>query len=361
MYCSPLQSSARTIIPAAIREWLGALLSGPLPGSRTRRHAACLFALGRIGDFVLTLSALRLLVREFGATNCVLVVPNPLAILAGREFPGVQCITLPTEAASLMREILPIWWRERNKFSADSFDQLICLSHQRSLYYELALSWIDTARDVRLLPETYPTVSGEDVPASHRPDDGGPASHRLSDGWCTELLAHQRLVETVLGRAIGQEEILPRFTSLTASEDGRLLIYPFSRDATRCLPLEKVVGVLQNWRARSRGAIVFGGNLVDTPELERYAQAARSTGLDNISIELPSGLDGLLKHVAQAGAVFAADSAAAHVATALDKPSAVMTTRLFYGYCQPWGRSGRQHVFLPDAPADQVAGALPAL
>ena len=66
-------------------------------------------------------TALRLLIREFEPDGCVLVVPESAATIAAREFPDVRCITLPTEAASLVRDILPAWLRHRKKFSEDRF------------------------------------------------------------------------------------------------------------------------------------------------------------------------------------------------------------------------------------------------
>jgi ADP-heptose:LPS heptosyltransferase len=310
------------MIPPAIRNWVGARLSGPPRGSRARRPRACLYALGRLGDFVLVLSTLRLLIREFGADNCVLVVPAAAGPIAAREFPSVRCITLPTEAASLVRGILPAWWRHREKFAGDRFQHLVCLSHQRSLYYEVTLSWIDAEKDARLMPATYPAVPRDDL--------------------STELLAHWRLAEIVLGRPVDRDEILPRFISLPVSDDGRLLVYPLSSEALRSLPIGKTVEVLRLWRERSHAPIVFGGSPAEAARLEGYAAAARQARLTGISVELPAGVDRFLEHIARAGAVLTCETGAAHVATALDKPSVVMTGGGLHGYCYPWRRSVRQ-------------------
>jgi ADP-heptose:LPS heptosyltransferase len=297
--------------------------------------------MGRIGDFVLTLSALRLLINAFGADGCVLVLPPSLATLAAAEFPGVDQITLPMEAASLVRGILPVWRHQRSHFARDDFQQLICLSHQRSLYYEVALSWISANHEVRLRPETYPTVPTNDL--------------------STELLAHWRVAEIALGRKVSREEILPRFESIAPGHDGRLLVYPLSLDPSRSVPVSRMIEVLRHWRKRSPAPIVLGAGPADQIELERYANAARQAGITNVVIESPAGIDGLLAHLAQAGAIFAADSGAAHIAAALDKPLVlVMDTRL-YGYANPWQRSARQRVFLNTTGLEEVAAALPAL
>ncbi len=341
MYCSPQLHPPATVIPAALRDWLGNRLSGKARGPRRAHRRLCVFALGWIGDFVLMLSAIRLVLREQQASDCTLIVSPATAALAQKEFPGVDCLTLPVDCSSLLRDILPLWQRERSRLSAESFDRLVCFSHQRPLHFELALSWIDAGEDFRLLPATYPAV---------------PAG-----GMCTELLGHWRLVEQVLGRTVDREEMLPRFTSLTPGNDGRLVVYPFSRDAARNLAPAQVVRVLRRWRERSRAPIVLGGGPADEPSLRECAALARLAGLEISGVETPQGVDGLLRHVAEAGAVLSSDSAAGHIAAALDKPCVVITTPGFLGYCQPWARSGRQKVFLDDARDETVAGALPAL
>lgn len=341
MYCSPQLHPPPTIIPTGLRNWLGAWLSGPARGPRRGHRRLCVFAVGWVGDFVLALSAIRLVLGEHMPSDCTLVVAPAVAALTQGEFPGVACLTLPADCSSLGRNILPLWWRERERLSSVRHDRLVCFSHQRPLHYELALSWIGAGQDFRLRPSTYPAVvTGE-----------------LS----TELRAHWRLAEQVLGRSVSREEILPRFTHLAPGDDGRLLVYPFSRDVARNLAPAHVIQVLQHWRERSRAPIVLGGSPAETPQLRHCADLARSAGLEISNIETPQGIDGLLRHVAQAGAVLSCDSAAGHIATALDKPIAVITTPGFWGYCQPWTRSGRQQVFLDDAPAATVAATLPAL
>lgn len=329
------------MIPPALRDRLGAVLQGPPRGKRGPSQRACVFTLGRIGDFVLTLSAIRLLLREFGPELCTLVVARAQAPLAQREFPGVRCISLPTEADGLIKDILPIWWQERRKFAHLHFDQLICLRHQRALYHELALSWIAASQDIRLMPETYPKEPVQ--------------------GLCSELLGHWRLTETILGRPVAREEILPRFTSLHAGNDGRLLVCPHSLDVTRSLPADLLVTTLRTWRERHRAPIVLGGHPADNADLQQLASVLRAAYITDVSVETPAGLEGLLDQVARAGAIFAADSAPAHVAIALDKPSVVLTSPTFFGHAQPWSRSVRQKSFVHGTAAEEVAAALPPL
>lgn len=337
MYCSSRLQPPRTLLPTGLRGWLGARLCPPAPAAPDQTAArTCLFALGQLGDFVLALSALRLCVEAHGAAQCTLVVTPAAARLAEIEFPEVPQLVVPGDAPSLLRDIVPLWRRERRRFAARRHDSLVCFSHQRSLYYELASSWIHAGRDVRLQPETYPAEP--------------------ADGLCTELLAHGRLVAAALDREVRREEILPRFHHLQPAEGDRLLIFPFSRDPSRSLPADTLRVALQTWRARSGAPAVFGGSPEDHSALVRLA-----AGVPGARIETPLGLDALLHQIAAAGAVLSADSAPAHIAAALDKRSVVMTSRAFHGYAQPWGRSARQQVFVHGTPADQIAAALPVL
>jgi hypothetical protein len=247
-----------------------------------------------------------------------------VAALAAREFPFTRRLVLPLEASSLVRGILPAWRRERPAFADTRYAQRICLRHQRTLYHEVTFSWIKAEVDVRLRPETYPTAP--------------------ADGLCTELRAHRQVVEAVLGRPVGPEELLPRFTTLTTGDDGRLVVYPLSREAARCLPVSLVIGTLRLWRERSRAPIVLGGSPAEAPALAAYLTTAQAAKLHGVTLELPVGVDGFLRHIARAGAVLATESAAVHVATALDKPLLALPGGGYSGLCYPWQRSARQVV-----------------
>lgn len=339
MFCSSLVQRPRTLIPTAMRNALGSLLRGPPRGKRRVSRQVCLFALGMIGDVVLALSALRRLIEHHGPQHCVLVVSPSVQALARREFPGVEIVLLPSDAPSLTRDILPLWWRERRQFAAYRFDRCVCFNHQRSLYYEVAVSWADATEDFRLQPETYPA---------------------LTAGLGTELLAHRRVAELALDRPLELAEILPRFTSVPAGDDGRLLVYPLSRDSSRSLPVTQVVAILRHWRAHRTAPVVLGGSPRDLAVLESYAAACGAAGLGGVTVEAPAGVVAFVAHVAAAGAVLSADSAAGHISTAFDKPTVVLTSRDWLGLCQPWTRSARQKVFLRDAPDAEIAAALDA-
>ena len=332
----PLQQS-RTLIPPALRRWLGARLQGPPRGTRRRHRQVCGVALGRIGDFVLLLPSFRLLVREFGADQCALVVPALVVPLATVELPGVELITLPSEAAGLIRHIVPVWCRQRGKFATDRFERRVVFMHLRSFYHGIAASWVDASRDFRLAPEVYPFGPG------------------------AELQAHRTVVAAALGHDVTWDEILPRFTRFPASDDGRLLVYPLSHDGSKSLPVERVVAILRLWRVRNRAPIVLGGSPRDAATLERYAAAGRAAGLDGLTVETPAGIIAFVQHLAAAGAVLSADSAAAHVGGAFDKPTVTLMGREWYGVSQPWHRSERQRVLLFEATDNQIAAALPAL
>lgn len=334
MYCSAKLRGPRTLIPHRLRGWLGARLCPrpPLAPDATV-FRACIFTVGQVGDFVLALSAVRRLLAEYGEDRCVLVVTPATAPLAQREFPAAVRTVLPADAPSLMRDIVPLWRREQAAFAGRRFERLVCFSHQRSLYYELALSWIHAGHDLRMLPSTYP--------------------QEPADGMGTELLAHWQLTARALGRQVPRAHMLPEFRNLPASNDRRLLVFPFSRDPTRNLPTDTLLHALAPGRTPSSAAIVLSGGPGDRPRLEQLA-----SHLPGAEVETPPDLEGLLRQIAAAGLVFSADSAPSHIAIALDKPTVTMTNTRFHGYAQPWTRSNRQCVFIHGAAPAEVAGAL---
>lgn len=323
MLCSPILRPERTTIPGPLRQLAGRWLSGPpRPARRPRQARWGLYAVGRIGDFVMKLTVLRRLIREAGPAGCFLVVPANCVGLAERELPGVPLLALPPDGAGLLRDIVPTWRRQRAQFADWHCDQRISLRHQRSLYHEVTLSWMHAERDLRLYPADYPAVA--------------------PSGLSTELAAHGRILERALGRPVAPEDFLPRFESYPAGDDGRLVVYPLSTQPQRCLSPAWVARVLAAWRSRCPAPIVLGGSPGDEDRLEAYRQAARVVGIEHLTLELPAGVDGFIRHIAAAGAVFATESAAAHIATTLDKPAVIALGGGIHGLCFPWRRSDRQ-------------------
>lgn len=338
----PFLVEPRTRIPRAMRYWLGERLTGPSRGPYHRHKQVCVLALGRIGDFILSLPTFRLLVREFGAEQVTLVIPPGLTGLALTELPSVELIVLPAEANGVLRDLVPAWWRERPKLAGVRFARRITLNHFRSLYQEIAWSWIDAAEDFRLVPdETYPAA--------------------MRDGQCRELQGHQLVASQVLGRLVTWAETVPAFLNTAATDDGRLLIYPLSHDGTKSISAEKIAGILRAWRTRSRAPVVLGGNPRDLTTLKAYAAVCRAAHVHGVTIECPAGVPAFIAHLAAAGAVLAAESAAGHVGGAFDKPNVVLVARDWFGLSQPWRKSARQRAFVLETSDDEIAAALPGL
>lgn len=314
----------RRLLPGPIRRGATALLSGSSAPSNAPLRDCAIYAVGRIGDFIVMLSAIRLLVATHGASNCALVIAEPLRPIAEMEFPGVPLIEVPMEGSSLFREMLPAWRRHRRKFASHRYELVVCLTHQRTLYHEMTLSWLAGSRLVRLDRLSYPT--------------------RAMPEWSLDLTAHLQAVSEALGVPVDRHEIEPRFTRLPAANDGRLLIYPLSRDNQRTLDPGLLAAALALWRKRSSVPIVWGGNPDDAAKLGRYVSAAELAGVAGMTVETCHGIPALLGHLAKAGAVLTGETGPAHIATALDKPAVVLIGGGFHGLVYPWRRSDRQKV-----------------
>lgn len=335
----PLDPPSR--LPSAWRRRFGRLLQGAPRGRSRKRRAVCAFALGRIGDFILCLSALRLLVREAGPGETTIVLPPIVRPLAQRELPGVEILTLPADAAGLLRDIVPAWCRHRGQFADCQFARRVVFNHLRGLYHEIATTWAQTDADHRLDVATYP--------------------REAAGNGTRELEAHRRVVSLALGREISPREVLPGFTQFESRADGRLLVYPLSEDPARTLPPAQVTGILRRWRDRCPAPIVLGGPPAQATKLAAYAAACRDHGVDGVTVETPAGVEAFIAHVGGAGAVLAGDSAAAHAAIAFDKPTVVILSREWHTFTQPWRKSAAQRHFFPEEAPGVFASALPEL
>ncbi|HVU36381.1 MAG TPA: glycosyltransferase family 9 protein [Opitutaceae bacterium] len=324
MFSSPLLPVDRTRLPPRLRAWVGGNLSGPPKGLVRKRWSAGIFQLDRLGDFVLAISAIRVVLEKWGEASCLLVVSEAAAPLAAREFPGVERIVLPTSAPSLMRNLVPIALRHRARFRGHEFDRVVCLSHHRELYKETALSWLRTAQRYQLDHTTFP--------------------REASLPWCLELVAHRQLAAAAVGREVELDEIKPRLASVAATAGTTLVVCPFAQESARSLPVPIIVTALEHYRRKSAAPIVISADATATAATAALATALRSRGIGGAIEASNDTFEQFLRRIATAGAVFAVDSAPAHIATALDKPMVLVPGGGRFGLSSPWQSSTRQRI-----------------
>ncbi|MBI5769149.1 MAG: hypothetical protein HZA93_15250 [Verrucomicrobia bacterium] len=325
----------------ALPPWLRGLLARRLarppraPAPPVRRRA-CLFKLDRLGDFVLATGALRLLMDHFGPPHCRLVISEVAAPLAAAEFPEVARWIAPAGAAGVWRDIRPVRARCAPAWAGERFDELVCLRHTRSLYRDLALCWLDADRwhgvGERPTPGTL-ALADRPGPANDYPDAATPP-------WSRELLAHREVARRVLAREVGWEEVRPRLRSVRVQSGGEIVFCPFGADRIRDYPPD---AWLAAWRAALEpdavARLVGPGSRRD--DLERLAHELRGAGARvEVLIDVPH--TDFVRLIAGARLVLTVESAAAHLATALDQPAVIVTGGGHFGWFGPWGDAKRQ-------------------
>ena len=327
--------------PHRLPRWLRRLLArrlarpaAPVPAPRRRR--ACLYKVDRIGDFVLATGALRLLIEHFGAPECRLVVSPQAAPFAAAEFPEVERWTAPAGTSGVWREMRPLRRELAPRWAEEEFATLVCLRHGRALHRDLTLSWIH-AENWRGLGER-PTAANFAPDNRPEPAAGYPAAAEAP--WCRELLAHRLVLAAVLGRNLGWEELRPQLRHLRPEPGREIVLCPFGGERIRDYPR---AAWLEAWRTavppHAPVRVLGPGTRVD--ELEQFAMELRTAGADVIVTADAAPLE-FARHIAQARLVLTVESAAAHLAVALDKPATIVMGGGHFGWFAPWGASRQQ-------------------
>jgi ADP-heptose:LPS heptosyltransferase len=337
-------SSARTAsaglrLPSPLRGWLGRWLARPARGAPEPSDQTAVFKVDRLGDFVLALSALRLLLQHYGEERCTLIVSEQVKPLAAAEFPRTPLVIVPGVSGSVLRDWLPLRRRQHAALARVRFRRLVNLRHWPAPYHRLLLSWLTRDEAISLAP--LPTAGSDPFePAGLALPADYPATAVAP--WSRELLAHRAVVEKALGRTITWEELRPRFTSVSSTPGNYLLVCPFASTPIRDYPVARLVEALRMVSAAplSPARVIFSG----TPDQHvALTQLATAAGLPSSTVRTNDDLPGFLRLVAGARAVLATESAAAHIATALDQPAVVLGGGGHYGLFYPWGDSPQQH------------------
>lgn len=313
---------------------------GPVrAGDGTRR--VCLFKPDGIGDFVLALGALRRLAETHGEGNCEIVVSPPVGELARAEFPQARVISLPLiGAARGLSRALRGWLKWRRSLAGLTADTVYCLRHHRNLEEECALFWMNARRVVGLENSRHAMTSEDQAALPPVLTASAPRPASAPASLCLELECHRTLLRLALNREAVVADVMPKITAAQPELGQRLLVAPYSSAVLKDYPDEMLAQALGLLRAPV--PIVLAGSPAQRGRLERLRlllQARCAAGVDI----LPDGsLVEFARAVATARAVLTVDTAAAHLATSLDKPAVILHNGTHHGEFGPWQRSPRQ-------------------
>ena len=329
-------------LPPVLRRAIARALARPAsPKASVRNRAACLYKVDRLGDFVIALGALRLLIEHFGETECRLIVGESAANLAAAEFPGVDRHVLPSSVAGVWRELRPLRNRTAPLWAGETFRHLICLRHSGSLYRDVTLQWIHAERWHGLGPRPAPGS----LTLDNRPVFGPAYPVDANAPWCRELLAHRRVVAGIIGRDPDWNEMRPQLRSVIATANRDIVFCPFGSEPIRDYP---AANWIEAWRANApafaQTSVHLCGPADRRDDLTALANQLRaSVGIENavVCTNLP-GLD-FVRLIAGAKAVVTVESAAAHLATAMEKPAVIVCGGGHAGIFAPWSGQLRQH------------------
>lgn len=311
-----------------------------------------------IGDFVLACGCLRLLADELGEENLTLVMKSEIAPLARREFPRAPVIELPLKPrvrgvnkdAVNIYYCSPAWLRLFNTRA----DAAVCLRSTRD-FLQLAFF---------LSPRARRRIACENLLA--RPDR---VRRRLVEKWAqrlfgtvvlpypaarsgmpSELEANRIVTEELLGRAVADVEVMPRFATASWQGGDYWLLCPFSSswskdyDAVRWGAALKEVAELI-----PAGGIRLAGGPGQSAALEDFARILREVGVAcTVNVEKPAALEIFPDLVSRAALVLTVDTAAAHVACALKAPAVVIACGMHAGSYGPYSTNGRQQWIMGD-------------
>jgi ADP-heptose:LPS heptosyltransferase len=138
-------------------------------------------------------------------------------------------------------------------------------------------------------------------------------------------------------------------TATPTRDDAPWVCCPVSSSPTKDYPAEKWVEVFASLAAeRGDKPLLIVGEAQQTETLHRLASTLTNSGIAGVSVITPPCLVSFTNLLASAGCIFSVDTAALHIATALDRPLVVVFSGLHVGMFGPWKRSERQIWIPPD-------------
>ncbi|MFZ0435534.1 MAG: glycosyltransferase family 9 protein [Chthoniobacterales bacterium] len=330
-----------------------------------------LFKPDGIGDFFLSSGVIRLLAREFGEENLTIATLPVMESVVRGQFPRATFIPLPIRKRRIILNVFvancircfSTWLT----LLRSPHEVSISLRHMRDylmnvLFYSLPSplrlvcdnQLLGNRRPVRRWTEWAFTAVFRPVVLAYPP--GEPS---VGGGVPRELEANRRLVSRALGRDVAIAEIWPELrrvgeSTLGESQDGSYwLCAPFANGGGKDYPGERWAELFRMLAGRENiPVLVLTGSREQRGRLEEFSRLISESwpeAAPRISIEHPSDLQKFIDLIAGADLVLTVDTAAAHAATAMDRPTVILYSGQQYGVFGPWVRSGRQRWIQPKA------------
>jgi ADP-heptose:LPS heptosyltransferase len=299
-----------------------------------------IYKVDRLGDFVLALGAISACIQHVGVEHCVLFVSSVTEALARSVFPGADIVVLNPNGDKLWRTMLHLASIKSRAFS-DGVSTLVCFRHHRSLHEDALIKSIPSDVSIGAVDISLTPIVGELVRGGVRFDKSVDGAIQYV-GDCKELSFHRAVAASYLGTPLSRELCLPAFPDIHTSEDNFAVLSPFASDSTRDLPWAHVIEACK-W-AQTIG-LKEVRLLAPSGDMARYSGFARKlseNGFSFITVIQQSSTSDLIRSIANASIVVSADTAPAHIATALDKRLVVLIGGGHPGWFGPWFKSERQ-------------------
>jgi ADP-heptose:LPS heptosyltransferase len=309
-----------------------------------------------IGDFILSTGCIRLMAKELSEENLVIAVRADVAPLAKAQFPQAEVIPLPLREKRRLVNLatvnvincLPAWLR----LLTMRVDAAICLRSMRAylhtitFYLPRAKRYIACENLLLSNPRLRRPAVENFVSSAFKPTlIPYPASSKLP----TDVEANRLVAEEVLQRKVSDEEILPTLTATReVSAKNHWLLCPFSSTKSKDYPAEAWAAALKLLAPeRTDAPLHLAAGPSQGERLHEFAHALQAAGITNIHLDPPVPLPDFLQSIAEARLVLTVDTAAAHMACALDTPAVIISAGQHPGVYAPYSKNGRQKWLLP--------------
>lgn len=314
-----------------------------------------------IGDFILTTGCLRTLATQLGEENLLLAVSKAAAPLARSQFPRATVHALEFRRRRKVLNVtlvnIGLNWRVWNQLRRTRVEWAICLRSLRS-YLHTVLFYTPRARHYiacenllgKQKRQRRPAVESAVKKIFHPTLLPYPAREPGSP-LPTDLQANRLVTSAVLGRTLDLAETWPslHFAAPNPLAQGAWVLAPFSSSVKKDYPLESWIRVFQAlapWRAGA--PLRLSAAPYQQNQLQHWASTLQNAGIPDVSLLPPVPVEQYPAVLAGAARIFTVDTAAAHFACALRRPSLILSAGHHPGVYGPYSPDGNQLWIAPD-------------